>query len=293
MKILLSGANGYIGRNLLPELLKAGHEVICCVRNKSKLKLNIHEFANITIYEVDFLDKDSLNKLPKDIEIAYYLIHSMSGNSNFENNEIRCAINFREYLSETNISQVIYLGSILNAKSLSKHMNSRKKVEEELIKGSYYFTALRAGIVIGKGSASFEIIKNLVEKLPIIFAPSYLSTKCQPIGLDDTINILVKSIKNDELYNKDFDIGAQEIVTYRDLLLIYAKCKNLKRPVVNIPVKTPFLSAFWLFLATSTSYRLARALIESVSIEFICRDDKILKILNIAPKNIEESISKA
>lgn len=291
MRILLSGANGYVGRNLLPELLKNGHEVICCVRDKSKLDLNSTK-SNVEIYEVDFLNKSSLDKLPKDIDIAFYLIHSMSGNSNFEENEIKCAVNFREYLSETKVIQLIYLGSILNAKSLSKHMKSRKKVEKELLKGDYNFTALRAGIIIGKGSASFEIIKNLVEKLPVIFAPSYLLTKCQPIGLDDAVEILLKSINNDNLFNRDFDIGGQEIVTYKDLLLIYAECKNLKRPVINIPVKTPFLSAFWLFLVSSTSYRLARALVESVSIEFVCRNSEINLILNIKPQSIQESVSK-
>ncbi|PLX05258.1 MAG: DUF2867 domain-containing protein, partial [Marinilabiliales bacterium] len=221
MRILLSGANGYIGSNLLPILLKKGHEVICCVRDKSNLEINTPK-SNVEIYEVDFLDKTSLSKLPKDIDIAFYLIHSMSGNSNFENNENKCALNFREYLNQTKLRQLIYLGSILNAKSLSKHMKSRKKVEEELMKGDYNFTALRAGIIIGKGSASFEIIKNLVEKLPVIFAPSYLSTKCQPIGLDDALELLLKSIDNDKMFNRDFDIGGQEIVTYKDLLLIYA-----------------------------------------------------------------------
>jgi len=291
MRILLSGANGYIGSNLLPILLKKGHEVICCVRDKSNLEINTTK-SNVEIYEVDFLDKTSLSKLPKDIDIAFYLIHSMSGNSNFENNENKCALNFREYLNQTKLRQLIYLGSILNAKSLSKHMKSRKKVEEELMKGDYNFTALRAGIIIGKGSASFEIIKNLVEKLPVIFAPSYLSTKCQPIGLDDALELLLKSIDNDKMFNRDFDIGGQEIVTYKDLLLIYAKCKNLKRPVINIPVKTPFLPALWLLLVSSTSYRLARALVESISIEFVCRDNEINDILKITPEKLHESICK-
>lgn len=291
MRILLSGANGYLGSNLLPELLKNGHEVICCVRDKSSLYLYAST-SNVEIHEVDFLKKTSLHKLPKDINIAFYLIHSMSGNSNFEINEIKCAVNFREYLDKTKLRHLIYLGSILNAKSFSKHMKSRKKVEEELNKGNYFFTALRAGIIIGNGSASFEIIKNLVEKLPVIFAPSYLSTKCQPIGLDDALEILIKSIDNDKLFNRDFDIGGREIVTYKDLLSIYAECKKLKRPVINIPVKTPFLSAFWLFLVSSTSYRLARALVESVSIEFVCRDNEINDILKITPEKLHESICK-
>jgi len=292
MRILLSGANGYIGSNLLPELLKNGHELICCVRDKSSLYLYAST-PNVEIYEVDFLKKTSLSKLPKDIDIAFYLIHSMSGNSNFEINEITCAVNFREYLDKTKLRHLIYLGSILNAKSFSKHMKSRKKVEEELKKGNYFFTALRAGIIIGNGSASFEIIKNLIEKLPVIFAPSYLSTKCQPIGLDEALEILIKSINNDKLFNRDFDIGGKEIVTYKDILRIYAKCKNLKRPVINIPVKTPFLPALWLLLVSSTSYRLARALVESISIEFVCRDNEINQLLNIIPASIEDTICKS
>ena len=185
MKILLTGATGYIGKRILPLLINKGHHVVCCVRDKSRFNPPTSLIANISIIEVDLLDQSSLQNIPNDIDIAYYLVHSMSVSDNYKLLEQESAINFQKTLSNTNVEQVIYLSGIVNESGLSKHLSSRKTVEDELSKGSYHLTTFRAGIIVGSGSASFEIMRDLVEKLPVMITPKWLLTKCQPIGISD------------------------------------------------------------------------------------------------------------
>lgn len=292
MKILLTGATGYIGKRLLPLLVNQGHHVVCCVRDKHRFKLPEMFRENVDIIEVDFLDRASLIKIPKDIDGAYYLLHSMSNATNYEVLEKKCAVNFRDSVSETTVQQVIYLSGIINEKSLSKHLLSRKAVEIELNKGRYNFTTLRAGIIIGSGSASFEIIRDLVEKLPVMITPRWLNTKCQPIGIADVISILGQSLFHKETYNQSFDIGGPDILSYKDMLLGFAEVRGLKRYIWTIPVMTPKLSSYWLFFVTSTSYKLASALVSSMKVEVVCKDDRINEILNIKPINYKEALTR-
>jgi uncharacterized protein YbjT (DUF2867 family) len=193
MKILLTGATGYIGERLLPVLVDIGHEVVCCVRDVKRFNTLESIKHKVSVIEIDLLDEASLKRIPKDIDAAYYLVHSMSSSSDYQALEETSAINFREALKSTNVEHVIYLSGIVNETELSKHLISRKNVETELSKGAYNFTTLRAGIIIGSGSASFEIIRDLVEKIPIMITPKWLNTKCQPIGISDVISLLSKS----------------------------------------------------------------------------------------------------
>lgn len=293
MKILLTGATGYVGKRILPLLLKEGHHVICCVRDKSRFEVNNYDKQNISVVEVDLLDADSLSKIPKDIDIAYYLIHSMSSAQDYKSLEKNSAINFRKRLSETNVEQVIYLSGIVNEDNLSEHLLSRKTVEQELEKGNYALTCLRAGIIIGSGSASFEIMRDLVEKLPIMITPKWLLTRCQPIGISDVQKFLIGVIANKETYNQNFDIGCNDILTYKEMLLTFAEIRNLKRKIITVPVMTPRLSSYWLYFVTSTSYKLARSLVESMKVEVVCRDNQINKILEIEPISYREAIKRA
>ncbi|NNE28826.1 MAG: SDR family oxidoreductase [Saprospiraceae bacterium] len=292
MKILLAGATGYIGKRLLPALIAQGHKVVCCVRDKNRFHPDPKFRPNIEIIEVDFLDRDSLKRIPKDVDGAYYLLHSMSSSSNYEDLELRCAKNFRESVRETKIHQVIYLSGIINENSLSRHLSSRKSVELELEKGYFHLTTLRAGIIIGSGSASFEIIRDLVEKLPIMVTPKWLNTRCQPIGIRDVILFLTKSLFNEAVYDKNFDIGGPDILSYKEMLLGFAKVRGLKRVIFTVPVMTPKLSSYWLFFVTSTSYKLASALVSSMKVEVICRDNAINKILGIEPIGYEKSLKR-
>ena len=293
MKILLTGSSGYIGKRLLPILVDNGHEVVCCVRDVKRFSPPISLKSKIEIIQIDLLDKVSLENIPKDIDGAFYLVHSMSSSSDYHQQEKESAENFRNAVTKTKVRHVVYLSGIVNESTLSKHLESRKNVESELSKGSYNFTTLRAGIIIGSGSASFEIMRDLVEKLPVMITPKWLNTRCQPIGISDVINILSKTIFNSRTFNKNFDIGGPDILTYKEMLLIFAQIRNLKRHIFIVPVMTPKISSYWLYFVTSTSYKLAVALVNSMKIEVICRNDEINKILEIEPMSYRASLERA
>lgn len=291
MKILLTGATGYIGKHLLPYLVEQGHEVICCIRDINRFNAPESIKHRIKVIQIDLLEKDSLDIIPKDIDGAYYLVHSMSASTNYKILEQESAINFRNALEKTNVNHVVYLSGIVNESNLSKHLDSRKNVEVELSKGNYNFTTLRAGIIIGSGSASFEIIRDLVEKLPVMIAPKWLNTKCQPIGISDAITFLSKSMFNPKTFNRDFDIGGPDILSYKDMLLDFSRIRNLNRKIFIVPVMTPRLSSYWLYFVTSTSYKLAVALVNSMKIEVVCRNSELDKILDITPVSYKESLT--
>lgn len=293
MKILLTGATGYIGKRILPTLVYNGHKVVCCVRDKNRFSLPKSFVNQVKVIEADFLDETSLKSIPKDIEGAFYLIHSMSTSEDFSALELKSAQNFRNYLDQTKAKHVIYLGGIINNKVLSKHLLSRKAVEDELAKGKYHFTALRAGIIIGSGSASFEIIRDLVEKLPLMVAPKWLSTKCQPIAIRNVISFLSLSIFNPITFDKHFDIGGPDILTYKEMLLGYAVNRGLKRKIWIVPVMTPRLSSYWLFFVTSTTYKLAVSLVDSMKVEVVCEPNTLAEKLGIEPMNYQTALSKA
>ncbi|MDH3698806.1 MAG: SDR family oxidoreductase [Flavobacteriaceae bacterium] len=293
MKILLTGATGYIGKRLLPSLVEKGHQVVCCVRDKSRFTPPLSLRDSISTIEIDLLKEDRLNHIPNDIDVAYYLVHSMSSTTDYKDLERQSAINFRNALASTATKQVIYLSGIANESELSDHLSSRLTVEKELAKGSYAFTCLRAGIIIGSGSASFEIIRDLVEKLPLMIAPKWLSTKCQPIGISDVIRFLSGCLLHEQTFNKSFDIGCDDVLTYKEMLLGFAKIRKLKRSIWTVPVMTPKLSSYWLYFVTSTSYKLARSLVDSMKVEVVCKNRELNEILNIQPISYEESLKRA
>ena len=200
MKILLTGANGYVGRRLLPELLGQGHEVVCAVRDKMRLGLDDVTLSMVTIWEVDFLDDVNSENCPTDIDIAYFLIHSMSSSiESFDVMEAKTAHNFNSYSNILNCKQVIYLSGIVNDPKLSKHMLSRNNVEKILYEGNHKLTVLKAGIIVGSGSSSFEIIRDLCEKLPVMITPKWVLTKTQPIAITRCNKIFNRSSKQRRL----------------------------------------------------------------------------------------------
>jgi uncharacterized protein YbjT (DUF2867 family) len=293
MKVLLTGSTGYIGKRLLPVLVELGYDVICCARDPQRFTIPASIKDKVSVIRVDLLDKKSLSNIPKDIDGAYYLVHSMSSSNDYKTLERQSAINFRNALDKTSARHVIYLSGIVNDEELSEHLSSRKDVEVELGKGKYSLTTLRAGIIIGSGSASFEIIRDLVEKLPIMVTPKWLNTKCQPIGISDVIQFLSKSLFDQRVFNQNFDIGGQDILSYKQMLLDFAKIRNLKRKIFVVPIMTPRLSSYWLYFVTSTSYKLAVSLVKSMKVEVVCRDNRINSIIGIRPLTYKESLEKA
>ncbi|WP_339716139.1 SDR family oxidoreductase [uncultured Kriegella sp.] len=294
MKILLTGANGYIGMRLLPQLLELGHTVVCLVRDNNRFSIDKETKKKIAIIEVDFLQEFQDNLIPKDVEIAYYLIHSMSSStSDFDDKEAQSAKLFNKYMEKTKVKQVIYLSGIVNDEKLSKHLNSRKNVENILYQGNFNLTVLRAGIIVGSGSSSFEIIRDLCEKLPFMITPKWVLTKTQPIAIRDVIEFLIKVIGNKDTYANSFDIGGPDVLTYKEMLQQYAKARGFTNRIFTVPIMTPKLSSYWLYFVTSTSYKLAINLVDSMKMEVIARDRRLQDLLGIKTHTYTEAIDMA
>lgn len=295
MKILLTGATGYIGKRLILVLIEQGHTVVCCVRDIDRFpKEDIYEHPNISLLEVDFINNIPNSELIKDIDAAYYLIHSMSSNiKDFQKLEEISAKNFVSLVKDTAAKQIIYLGGIINETKLSKHLASRKKVEEILATSKIPLTSIRAGIIVGSGSASFEIIRDLVEKLPVMITPKWLNTKHQPIAIRNVLEYLSGVLLKPETFNKSFDVGGPDVLSYKEMLLQFAKVRGLKRFIFTLPVLTPRLSSYWLYFVTSTSYKLAINLVNSMKIEVVAKNNELEKLLNIKPITYKESVQLA
>jgi len=292
-KVLLTGATGYIGKRLLPALIQSGYHVVCCVRDAKRFDPPDSLRNQITVVEADLLQAQSLQAIPRDIHGAYYLVHSMSNSKKFVDMEQDSARNFRDVVAKTDAEHVIYLGGIVNAATLSQHLRSRQNVENILAEGDYNFTALRAGIIIGSGSASFEIIRDLVEKLPVMVAPKWLKTRCQPIAVSDVVSFLSKTLFCAKTYGKHFDIGGRDVLSYKKMLQEFARLRGLRRVILSVPVMTPRLSSYWLYFVTSTSFKLARSLVDSMHVEVVCAQNNLEHILDIQPLGYSDAVKKA
>lgn len=282
MKILLTGATGYIAQRLLPVLLEQGHTVFCLVRNVSRFdKSKFGRDASLFVIEGDLTKAHSLQSIPDDIDAAYYLVHSMSSDRDFSDSEALSARNFAKAVGKTIAKQIIFLSGIINGAELSQHLASRKKVEQLLGQGSVPLTTLRAGIIVGSGSASFEIIRDLVEKLPVMVAPKWLRTKCQPVAIRNVVEFLLGVLLKEFTFGRHYDIYGPEILDYRQMLLGFAAVRGLKRHIFIVPVMTPKLSSYWLYFVTSTSFSLARNLVDSMHVDVIAVPNDLADRLNI------------
>lgn len=294
MKILLTGATGYIGKRLLTVLLNQGHEITACVRDKNRLQIKDSHIELLKVIEVDFSKKPTDLLLEKH-DVAFYLLHSMTLNNNedFEVLESETAINFKSFIEKANINQVIYLSGIVHETGLSKHLRSRKKVENILQSGDFALTVLSAGIIVGSGSSSFEIIRDLCEKLPLMVCPKWVNTRTQPIAARDVMKFLTGCMLNEQTYNRNFDIGGPEVLSYKEMMLIYGKVRKIKPLIITVPVLTPTLSSYWLYFVTATNYRLAKSLVSSMTCETICKNNDLQQILNIETIPYKKSIENA
>lgn len=295
MKILLTGVTGYIGKRLLPLLLEQGHEIVCCVRDKKRIPTEgIYADKRLTYFEVDFLKEIVIPPGVRSVDAAYYLIHSMTSDiRNFERLEETSANNFMNLVTALDTKRIIYLGGITNSSDLSKHLASRKKVEEILGSTSIPLTSIRAGIIVGSGSASFEIIRDLVEKLPVMVTPKWLNTKNQPIAIRNILECLTGVLDHPETENKSYDVGGPDILTYKQMLLKFAEVRGLRRYIYTVPVMTPRISSYWLYFVTATSYKLAVNLVNSMKIEVIARNNDLIELLGIKPIEYKEAVELA
>ncbi|MEM7110145.1 MAG: DUF2867 domain-containing protein, partial [Bacteroidota bacterium] len=297
MKILLTGSTGYIGRRLLPVLVNNGHFVTCVVRDQRRFDWDDFDdqlLSHVQVIEADFSDEGTLSTLPKNFDVAYYLIHSLTqSGSKFEQAEQQTARNFATYLKGTTCQHLIYLGGIANDTNLSPHLSSRRSVEDVLKSSKVPTTVLRAAIIIGSGSASFEIIRDLVEKLPIMVAPKWLSSKCQPIGIRNVLDYLNGLPLKHTTYDQTYDIGGPDVLTYKQMLYQYAEVRHLKRIILTVPVLTPKLSSLWLYFVTSTAYKLARNLVDSMRNDVVVKHKGLQDILPLPLTSYKEALRNA
>ena len=295
MKVLLTGATGYIGKRLLPVLLDAGHTVVCAVRDKGRFpKTGIYSNPRISVLEIDFLEENTEIRIDADVEAAYYLVHSMSAStSDFESLEAKSAKNLVQLMEQTACKQIIYLGGIANKEELSKHLSSRQRVEQILRTSSSAVTALKAGIIVGSGSASFEIMRDLVEKLPVMVTPQWLNTKSHPIAIRNVLQFLSGVLGRVDTYNKSFDIAGPEVLTYKEMLLQFSEVRGLSRYIFTVPVMTPRVSSYWLYFVTATSYKLAVNLVDSMKIEVIAMPNDLAQKLNVELIKYQGAVERA
>ena len=293
MKILIAGANGYIGTRLIPILLKKEHDLVCLVRDKRRFHEKSDYGDHVSLISGDLLLPESIEELPRDIDAAYYLVHSMAQNQDFAELEAKSAENFIKVIDKTNCKQIVYLGGISNDDHLSKHLLSRRHVEAVLKEGRAALTVLRAAIIIGSGSASFEIIRDLTEKLPLMTVPRWVNTRCQPIAIRDVLAYLEGVLLNEKAFNRTFDIGGPNILTFKQMMLTYASVRNLKRYMITLPFLSPKISSYWLYFVTSISYSLAQSLVDSMKNETICKDNSINEVVSHSCVTYREALELA
>ena len=277
--VLVAGATGYIGGRLVPELIHRGYKVRVMVRAGSPEHRDRWPEAEVVV--ADALEKDQVMMALDGVHTAYYLIHSMLiGLHRFEDADLRAARNFREAAELRDVRRVIYLGGLGDTKTtLSPHLASRAKVAEEFARSRVPTTILRAAIIIGSGSASYEMINHLVRKVPVFFVPSWVKTRCQPIGLRDVIKSLVGVLELEEAAGKTYDIGGPDVLTYEDILKTHADVLGKKRMFVPFPFPNIGLYSYIISLLTPVPAAIAWCLMESVTHDVVCQDNKILDVI--------------
>jgi uncharacterized protein YbjT (DUF2867 family) len=310
-KILVAGGSGFIGSRLIKKLAADIHyhepqsrvaEILCLTRDPESIKDMFDE--DIRLVKADVSNYEDLARvMSEQIDIAYYLVHSMEGTSKqwkkFSERDRVAAMNFAKVASEYGVKRIIYLGGLIHAEDddddkLSEHMRSRKKVGEILQQhSSSKVTIFRAAVILGQGGGSFQMLQYLVERLPVMICPRWVLTKCQPIAVDDVVEYLARCIEVKETEGKTFDIGGRDVLTYLDMMRKYAKILNKSVQVIIIPFLTPRLSSYWVDLVTPVRASLARPLIDSLKHDATVEDDSIRQVIPIQLKSFEEAVREA
>src|SRR3954454_13455400 len=291
--ILLTGGTGYVGGRLIPLLEKQAVRLRCLARSPEKMRSGVQQGTEII--QGDVLDPASLDRALQGVQTAYYLVHLMSGSKDFEREDRQAATNFGEAARKAGVERMIYLG-VLGDDSLpglSPHLRSRHEVGKILRDSGVETIEFRASMVIGAGSLSFDLMKSLTERLPVMLCPRWLTTPTQPIAVDDMLAYLLAAKDLPPSENRIFEIGSPDVTTYGDLIREYARQRGLRRWLISVPVLTPYLSGLWLALVTPASFEIGRHLIEGLKNPMVVRDRKALDVFPIRPMGVKEAIRDA
>lgn len=297
MKVAVIGATGYVGGRLVPQLLAAGHDVRCLARNPDRLA-GVDWRGDVDVVAADVLDQSTLEEALVGIEAVYYLVHAMGHAGDFEHTDRVGAENTCRAAEEAGLSRIVYLGGLGedDPDELSTHLASRHEVGQVLAAGTVPVTELRAAVIIGSGSASFEMLRHLDEVLPAMICPRWVAkTKCQPIGIADVLHYLVAVIDEPEAAGQILEIGGPDVLTYRDMMDRYAAIAGLRRRlIIPVPLITPRLSSHWVNLVTPLPYGLARPLVDSLINDVVVHPDRdIRQLIDHEPHTLDEAIERA
>lgn len=299
-RVLIIGGTGFVGRRLIPELVRKNIKLRLLVRDLAKASALVIEGSDIEIVQGDLLSGKGLNEALSGIHTAYYLVHSMGGKTLFRNEEYaekdrKAAKTFMVAAEEAKFERIIYLGGLgETGENLSEHLRSRAEIAQVLSAGTPKTTVLRAAIIIGAGGASYEMLRYLVERLPVMVTPKWVETRIQPIAIRDVLEYLVGCLLNKETAGQEFDIGGPEIFTYVEMMQKYAEARGLaKRIIIRVPVLTPLLSAYWVDLVTPIPSGIAHPLIEGLRNEVVCKDNRIDRYVPITKTPFKDAVLTA
>jgi uncharacterized protein YbjT (DUF2867 family) len=294
MKILLTGANGYIGSHLFPLLCEAGHHIVAFSRDPQQLRICPHLKDQVEVIEGNLQNPETIKKIPKDVEAAYFLIHSISHyGTDFAKLDATSAHNFVNYLKDSSVQQVIYLGGIANKEADSADIRSRFSVANILREGRAPVTVLRTGLVIGPGSSLLEIVRGVVEKNPIIILPKWANSLCQPIATYDLMHYLLDVVGNEKCVNKTFDVGGPEVLSFKEVIIQFAKFRGLKRIILPVPLMLSKVSSYFMQWMSPISLPVTSVVVNNLKHDFICSDNEITEILPKRLLNYEEALQRS
>jgi uncharacterized protein YbjT (DUF2867 family) len=292
--ILVTGATGYVGSNIIPRLLMEGYEVRVLVRKPKKLNYFTWK-KSVQITVGDVFSPKTLESALSGVDAAYYFVHSMTGGAGFAGQDIVAARNFGEAANKAGVKRIVYLGGLGSTTAqLSEHLRSRQETGEELRRSGVSVTEFRAAIIVGSGSISFEMIRYLAERVPTMICPRWVQTKVQPIAIEDVISYLVASLKNPESAGKIIEIGGSDILTYGDMMKGYARARGLHRWLFHVPVLTPRLSSYWVHWVTPITAAYAKPLIEGLRNEVIVTNNEASQLFpDIKPSGYNYAVHQA